>query len=455
MMTHISRCFRQTDRMSTAASTVPGRRDVYRSTTTRLGLPKYASATRRNSHADTGHEEIRKNQFQKDYGKGDGYSYMFTGAEEEKPWIRKEEEQVNDAASMKNKATLGPRRRQMDNITRIHKEEKLKKEEYNRFMNVKKKKLSMTEVNGNKVAVITTTKKYDEMMEEHVQLYAAHNSYKKQIKKLESENDQMLQNFNSLYEENKRLREKMDCGGQPVVESYTRVYDDRRILREAEDKYKVRITHLEHDMQEQVKLIEKLNDELEKSKVKPIDVQDQLNARAKAAQLNTEIRKLKTDNNNLKKWITKNFEGKLDEKDLPPLLQKAEIRERQRPHSDRTAILRRHQAAKAKLKPIISPARSVDNIKPSDKKTTVKFKPEPQKIIPKPKLVPPIKNDNQLYAKPYSVNYRNTQSKAAFKHSEKKDYQNMIDTRFEYEKLLPDYDSYEYQTDYEDYTSYP
>jgi len=94
---------------------------------------------------------------------------------------------------------------------------------------------------------ITTTNTLETVAAERNNLLESDAAYKRRIKELETENTKILLDYESIFNENASLREKMDPDGEDHIEPYQRIYQDRKILREAEAAYKRRIAQLEKD----------------------------------------------------------------------------------------------------------------------------------------------------------------------------------------------------------------
>ncbi|KAL4240654.1 hypothetical protein ACF0H5_001445 [Mactra antiquata] len=126
--------------------------------------------------------------------------------------------------------------------------------------------------------IIRTTKPYETVVAERDALLESDKVYRKRIKQLEEENANVLLDYESVYKENNILRDKIDKGDDNRVESYQRVYADRQILREAETAYKRRITQLEHDAKGMLKNFESLYSENKVLRDKAKTLNDRLNA---------------------------------------------------------------------------------------------------------------------------------------------------------------------------------
>ncbi|WAQ95455.1 hypothetical protein MAR_028145 [Mya arenaria] len=123
-----------------------------------------------------------------------------------------------------------------------------------------------------------TAKPYETIVAERDALLESDSAYSRRIKQLEEENAKVLLDYESVYKENNILREKLDKGDDNHVESYQRVCDDRQILREAETAYKRRINQLEQDAKEMLKNFESLYSENKVLRDKSKKLEDRLNS---------------------------------------------------------------------------------------------------------------------------------------------------------------------------------
>ena len=117
---------------------------------------------------------------------------------------------------------------------------------------------------------------------------------KKRDEELEAEIVKVVTEFDVLSAENERLRQQLDISSKPRSETYSRVFEDRDILREAEVVYKRRITRLEQELIESNERNEKLADELKSSKEKFQKLKEQNNKGA-ITKLNSEKKTLETE----------------------------------------------------------------------------------------------------------------------------------------------------------------
>lgn len=124
----------------------------------------------------------------------------------------------------------------------------------------------------------TTTKSYEALIAERDALFESEGAYRRRAEQLEEENARILLDYDSIYKENNILRDKLDRGEDTHIESYQRVYDDRKILREAETAYKRRINQLEHDAKEMLKNFESLYTENKVLRDKASKLEDRLNS---------------------------------------------------------------------------------------------------------------------------------------------------------------------------------
>lgn len=126
--------------------------------------------------------------------------------------------------------------------------------------------------------VVRTTKSYEVVIAERDALLESDKVYRKRIKQLEEENAQILLDYEGVYKENNILRDKLDKGDDNHIESYQRVYADRQILREAETAYKRRITQLEQDAKEMLTNFESLYSENKVLRDKAKKLEERLNS---------------------------------------------------------------------------------------------------------------------------------------------------------------------------------
>jgi chromosome segregation ATPase len=126
--------------------------------------------------------------------------------------------------------------------------------------------------------VIQTSKSYEAVIAERDALLESDSVYRKRIKQLEEENAQILLDYEGIYKENNILRDKLDKGDDNHVESYQRVFADRQILREAETAYKRRITQLEQDAKEMLTNFETLYGENKVLRDKAKKLEERLNS---------------------------------------------------------------------------------------------------------------------------------------------------------------------------------
>ncbi|KAH3861345.1 myosin-11-like [Dreissena polymorpha] len=125
---------------------------------------------------------------------------------------------------------------------------------------------------------IKTAKSYEALIAERDALLESDGAYRRRINQLEDENTKILLDYEGVYKENNILREKLDKGDDSHIESYQRVYDDRQILREAETAYKRRINQLEHDAKEMLTNFESLYSENKVLRDKSRKLEDRLNS---------------------------------------------------------------------------------------------------------------------------------------------------------------------------------
>ncbi|KAH3872027.1 hypothetical protein DPMN_035240 [Dreissena polymorpha] len=125
------------------------------------------------------------------------------------------------------------------------------------------------------------------------------------ISELEKQQSKLLGEFDALYEENAMLRKKLDTGNEPIAEPYGRVFEDRKILRESELGYKKRINRLEQEHKEARKEVEKLTNELKAIRAKQSGKAETPGKESIIYHLNTQIQKLRNDNQKLSAQVKK------------------------------------------------------------------------------------------------------------------------------------------------------
>lgn len=165
---------------------------------------------------------------------------------------------------------------------------------------------------------IMNVQKYEEIMEERKQILKENESYAERVADLEVEITRVLIEFGQLYEDNEKLRRKMDTGKDPLLEPYSRVFEDRKILREAEGGYKKRIVRLQQEIIDKQNECDKFQDEAKKlrDKIRPTTMAEEKEKRLKEVKVQTQLKKLKTENETLKSAI----------KDLESINNKAELK---------------------------------------------------------------------------------------------------------------------------------
>lgn len=123
----------------------------------------------------------------------------------------------------------------------------------------------------------STSKPYHAVIAERDALLESEGAYRRRIQQLEEDHSRILLDYDGLYKENNILRDKLDKGDDKHVESYQRIYDDRKILREAETAYKRRINQLESDAKDMLKNFESLYSENKVLREKARKLEDRLN----------------------------------------------------------------------------------------------------------------------------------------------------------------------------------
>ena len=163
--------------------------------------------------------------------------------------------------------------------------------------------LNETSTESNKQTIkIMNVQQYTNFMEERHHILELNEKYEKRIAELEQEVARVLGEFTKLYEDNERLRRKMDTGKEPLLEPYSRVFEDRKILREAEGGYKKRIIRLEKEIIEKQQESDKFQDKLKslQAKFKPTSQAEEKDRITRDKRSKAEIKKLRTENEALK-----------------------------------------------------------------------------------------------------------------------------------------------------------
>ncbi|XP_060592248.1 DNA ligase 1-like [Ruditapes philippinarum] len=171
-----------------------------------------------------------------------------------------------------------------------------------RQKNVKKQTLENGAESNKPTIKIMNVQQYEGFMDERAHLLELNEKYEKRIAELEQEVERVLGEFTKLYEDNERLRRKMDTGNDPLLEPYSRVFEDRRILREAEGGYKKRIIRLEKEIIEKQNESDKFQDKLKalQEKFKPTSQAEEKDRITKEKRSKAELKKLRTENESLK-----------------------------------------------------------------------------------------------------------------------------------------------------------
>lgn len=174
------------------------------------------------------------------------------------------------------------------------------------------KKLNSRPDPGKQTIKIMSIPHYEQMEEEKVRIREENVSLRSRITELEEEITKIVSEFETLYADNEKLRKKLDTGSKPLLEPYSRVFEDRDMLREAELGYKKRISKLEHELRGSNERCDKLEENLKSSKAK-IQKMKEKEGDNKAAilKLAGEKKDLEIENGKLKAKITE-MEGEKD-----------------------------------------------------------------------------------------------------------------------------------------------
>lgn len=269
--------------MSSAASTIPAKRNVFRTKLNKINnIPSLEDKPKREHKAKKQHKRGKADVLvvkHKDTQR-DGLEHAHF--ENEETWMGK----------TKNGWQLRP-----DKLGAEIRE------------NVKHRKIGQLNLGdnlpgeSNKPTIkIMNVEHYDNFIEERRQLLELNEKSEKRIKDLEQEVARIMGEFTKLYEDNEKLRRKMDTGKDPLLEPYSRVFEDRKILREAEHGYKSRIIRFEKEMLDKQRECEKLQDKVKtlQSKLKPTDKAEYKGKETTEKKLQAELRKIKAENETLK-----------------------------------------------------------------------------------------------------------------------------------------------------------
>ncbi|KAL4239521.1 hypothetical protein ACF0H5_000335 [Mactra antiquata] len=152
---------------------------------------------------------------------------------------------------------------------------------------------------------ILHVQQYENLMSEREELQTQNEKYAERVTELEKEVARVLGEFSQLYEDYERLSRKMDTGKEPLIEPYSRVFEDRSILRAAEGGYKKRILRLETEVNEKQADYDKLQNEVKrlKEKLKPDTEKIIKGLKQKEAKMEKEVTKLQKDNHDLKSKV--------------------------------------------------------------------------------------------------------------------------------------------------------
>lgn len=126
--------------------------------------------------------------------------------------------------------------------------------------------------------IFSTPKSYEAVLAERDALLENDGAYRRRIQQLEEENARILLDYDGMYKENNNLRDKLEKGDDNHIESYQRVYEDRKVLREAETAYKRRINQLEQEAKEMLNNFESLYSENKVLRDKSKKLEDRLNS---------------------------------------------------------------------------------------------------------------------------------------------------------------------------------
>ena len=139
-----------------------------------------------------------------------------------------------------------------------------------------------------------------EIMEEYSKLKELNFVQTCRINELEQETEKMMTEFKDVFEENADLKKKIDVGKITRPEPYSRVFEDRKILREAEAGYKKRIARFEQEQADTKQQIDKLEIDLKAAKDKLVKYKEIPGQEKLIDVLTKQIKALKTENQLLK-----------------------------------------------------------------------------------------------------------------------------------------------------------
>ncbi|XP_045211711.2 DNA ligase 1-like [Mercenaria mercenaria] len=272
--------------MSNAASTVPAKRNVYRAKTTKIpSLDDYKSKkeTKSKKKLMTKNADIlivKHKENKNKHASHDGYNHI----DDEETWMMKAKDTLESGIDKIDPSAMG-------NTTQ-------------------RKGMKQTAGNNrsesNKPSIkIMHIQHYEQSMEERKHILELNEKYEKRIAELEEETARVLGEFAQLYEDNEKLRRKMDTGNDPLLEPYSRVFEDRKILRQAESGYKKRIIRLEQEIIEKQNESNKFQDKVKslQAKITPTTQAEEKERKTKTLKVQEELRKLKAENEKLKNNI--------------------------------------------------------------------------------------------------------------------------------------------------------
>ena len=315
--------------MSNTATTVPGKRDSFE-----VNKPEGANRLFRRQRkilrrlttaeetSDSENAEIiverEREDFHKEYGRGRGFSYVFTANDGQKDWtnskpVKEEEVVIDDEDKLKKERKFAPTTlvktwtrptRSVSERVRDPSNKKKQKEDYRKFMNLgprKPKNQKGDKTNIVQTALMASNENAGKIAEERRQLLELERVSRKRIKQLEAEVSELQQSFESANRENQLLRAKLNSEDQIVIEPYQRIYEDRQILRDSESGYKSIITGLESQLRDLQKAHVKVQKELSSYKDKYPTAAQILEAKAYASKSYWDGRAFKDENSRLRK----------------------------------------------------------------------------------------------------------------------------------------------------------
>lgn len=264
--------------MSSAAVTAPGNKNSYVSKRGAVKVPKEEKATTITKNLSKTVEKPKASPRYK-YGKDETAlkSKLKTKPDHEETWMGRSQKVLQSATDKLNTDFAG--------ITHQNRQRTIpENDQYQRSEKQTINGLSMSQI--------------DEIIKDRHKLKDENALLKNRVSELESELANVVMEFRLMFSEHEKLRIKLDTGSEHKLEPYSRVFEDRDILREAETGYKRRISRLEQEVNDYNKQFENLTEELKIMKTKFQKVKDHkvtiTKLSGERSRLETELDELKT-----------------------------------------------------------------------------------------------------------------------------------------------------------------